>query len=119
MGVLEPILVRTPVATMQEVLQVMRDIAAVLPARDGIARFNQLYTTVTANVIHRAPGREAITPICASTIGASEMTGLLRRPAGLYARMRPDMTGILGENALPTARVGNQTGQQRRCDDYG
>jgi hypothetical protein len=49
-SVLAPILARTPVATIDDVLAVQAAIGAALPPDDGIACFNKLYLAVTTNV---------------------------------------------------------------------
>jgi Family of unknown function (DUF5995) len=51
LSVLGPILGKTPVGTIDDVLARMREIDAALPPADGIACFNKLYMTVTADVI--------------------------------------------------------------------
>jgi hypothetical protein len=51
MSVLGPILGKTPVGAIDDVLARMREIDAALPPGDGIACFNKLYMTVTADVI--------------------------------------------------------------------
>jgi hypothetical protein len=51
MSVLGSILGKTPVGTIDDVLARMREIDAALPRSDGIACFNMLYMTVTADVI--------------------------------------------------------------------
>jgi hypothetical protein len=48
---LASILASTPVTTIDDVLAVQRAIDAALPPGDGIACFNKLYMTVTANVL--------------------------------------------------------------------
>lgn len=50
-SVLAPILVRTPVKEIGDVLARMEEIDAALPAADGVACFNKLYLAVTADVI--------------------------------------------------------------------
>jgi hypothetical protein len=49
--VLAPILDRTPVTRIDDVLARMQEIDAALPPTDGVACFNKLYLTVTTNVI--------------------------------------------------------------------
>jgi hypothetical protein len=56
MTALAPILDRTPVTTIEEVLRRMQEIDDALPAMDGVACFNKLYMTVTANVITAEAG---------------------------------------------------------------
>ena len=51
MTALAPILARTPVTRIDDVLTRMNEIAAALPATDGVACFNRLYLAVTTNVI--------------------------------------------------------------------
>jgi hypothetical protein len=51
MTLLAPILERTPVARVYDVLTRLQEIDAALPATDGVACFNKLYAAVTANVI--------------------------------------------------------------------
>jgi hypothetical protein len=51
MSVLGPILGKTPVTTIDDVLARMHEIDAVLPPSDGIACFNKLYMTVTSDVV--------------------------------------------------------------------
>jgi hypothetical protein len=51
MTVLAPILARTPVTTIDDVLARLNEIQGVLPATDGVACFNRLYLAVTTNVI--------------------------------------------------------------------
>jgi hypothetical protein len=51
MTVLGPILARTPVTQVADVLARMQEIDAALPPADGVACFNKLYTAVTTNVI--------------------------------------------------------------------
>ncbi len=51
MSDLGPILDRTPVTRVEDVLARMQDIDATLPPTDGVACFNKLYMAVTANVI--------------------------------------------------------------------
>jgi hypothetical protein len=48
---LAPIIARTPVTQIEDVLARMKDIDAALPATDGVACFNRLYLAVTTNVI--------------------------------------------------------------------
>ncbi len=64
MSALAPILAATPVAGIDEVLAVQRAIDAALPPGDGVACFNRLYMTVTANVLaaERAGGTFAEVP---------------------------------------------------------
>jgi len=58
MTVLAPILQRTPVLTIEDVLARMVEIDAALPARDGVACFNKLYLRVTEGVIAAAKDAE-------------------------------------------------------------
>jgi hypothetical protein len=51
MTALAPILARTPVTQIEDVLARMQDIDAALPQTDGVACFNRLYLAVTTNVI--------------------------------------------------------------------
>jgi hypothetical protein len=54
MTVLAPILEKTPVSRIDDVLARLNEIDAALPASDGVACFNKLYQAVTANVIAAA-----------------------------------------------------------------
>jgi hypothetical protein len=51
MSALGPILARTPVTRVEDVLARMQEIDAALPPADGVACFNKLYLAVTANII--------------------------------------------------------------------
>jgi hypothetical protein len=51
MTALGPILARTPVTRIEDVLARMQEIDAALSPADGVACFNKLYMTVTANVV--------------------------------------------------------------------
>ncbi len=51
MTALAPILARTPVSQIGDVLARMQEIEATLPVTDGVACFNRLYLAVTANVV--------------------------------------------------------------------
>jgi hypothetical protein len=51
MTTLAPILDRTPVLRIEDVLARMQEIEAALPATDGVACFNKLYLAVTTNVV--------------------------------------------------------------------
>jgi hypothetical protein len=51
MTALAPILDRTPVTRIEDVLARMQEIEAALPPTDGVACFNKLYSAVTMNVI--------------------------------------------------------------------
>jgi hypothetical protein len=51
MSALGPILARTPVTQVGDVLARMQEIDAALPPADGVACFNKLYLAVTANII--------------------------------------------------------------------
>ena len=51
MTALAPILARTPVSQIGDVLARMQEIEAALAPTDGIACFNRLYFTVTTNVV--------------------------------------------------------------------
>jgi hypothetical protein len=55
MSALTPILARTPVTAITDVLARMEEIGAALPPTDGVACFNQLYMEVTRAVIASAP----------------------------------------------------------------
>ena len=61
---LGPILARTPVAVIDDVLAVQRAIDAALPSTDGVACFNTLYLAVTTNVVtaERREGSSATSP---------------------------------------------------------
>jgi hypothetical protein len=54
MSSLAPILARTPVSTVDEVLSVQQAIDAALPPTDGVACFNRLYIAVTTALIAAA-----------------------------------------------------------------
>jgi len=69
MSSLGSILDRTPVDAIGDVLGRMQEIDAALPPTDGIACFNKLYMTVTANVID------------AETKGTFISNGFLFRPS--------------------------------------
>ncbi|HSY25799.1 MAG TPA: DUF5995 family protein [Polyangiaceae bacterium] len=56
MTVLAPILARTPVSQIGDVLARMQAIEAALPPTDGIACFNRLYLAVTTNVVAAEQG---------------------------------------------------------------
>ena len=56
MTALAPILDRTPVTRIEDVLARMREIDAALPATDGVACFNKLYLAVTENVLAAEQG---------------------------------------------------------------
>jgi hypothetical protein len=51
MSLLGPVLARTPVTTIDDVLATMTGIDAALPPTDGVACFNKLYVAVTKDVI--------------------------------------------------------------------
>jgi hypothetical protein len=51
LGPVAPILTRTPVGRIEDVVARMTEIDAVLPAADGISCFNKLYLEVTKNVL--------------------------------------------------------------------
>ncbi len=51
MTVLAPILARTPVTKIEDVLARMQEIDAALPAADGVSCFNRMYMAVTSNII--------------------------------------------------------------------
>jgi hypothetical protein len=51
MSVLGPVLARTPVTRIDDVLATMTAIDAALPPTDGVACFNKLYLAVTNNVV--------------------------------------------------------------------
>jgi hypothetical protein len=51
MTALAPILARTPVARIEDVLACMSAIESALPPTDGVACFNKLYLAVTTNII--------------------------------------------------------------------
>jgi hypothetical protein len=51
MTALAPILAKTPVTKIEDVLARMQEIHAALPAADGVSCFNRLYMEVTSNVI--------------------------------------------------------------------
>ena len=59
---MKPILARTPVATIDEVLARLDEIAAALPAGDGVAAFAKLYGAVTAQVRGAVGGGGAAGP---------------------------------------------------------
>ena len=48
---LAPIISRTPVSRIEDVVSVMREIDTALPRADGISCFNKLYLAVTENVL--------------------------------------------------------------------
>jgi hypothetical protein len=56
MSTLGAILERTPVTTIEDVLQRMQEIDAALPAADGVSCFNKLYLSVTSNILAAEPG---------------------------------------------------------------
>jgi len=56
MTALAPILARTPVSQIADVLARMQEIDAALPATDGVSCFNRLYLAVTANVVAAEQG---------------------------------------------------------------
>jgi hypothetical protein len=51
MTALGPILSRTPVTKIEDVLACMQEIHATLPPTDGVSCFNRMYMAVTSNVI--------------------------------------------------------------------
>jgi hypothetical protein len=51
MSALAPVLDRTPVTAIEEVVARLREIDAALPAADGVSCFNKLYLAVTTNVM--------------------------------------------------------------------
>jgi len=94
MNSLTPILARTPVTTIEDVLAVMQQIDQALPPIDGVACFNKLYLQVTRDVLtaEQKGGFQSIPFLSALDVAFGNL---------YFAALRADASG--GGSAVPPA----------------